>query len=116
LLGELNRIRDKKVPEAELDEARRSIVAGFALSLEQPAALLNSWMTVKYYNLPEDYWDRYPEEVAKVTAEDVRRAANKYVDLNHLQIVSVGDGKQIRDVLKKYGAVEAYDADGKRLD
>jgi zinc protease len=116
LLGEFNRIRDEKVPEAELDEARRSIVAGFALSLEQPAALLNSWMTVKYYSLPEDYWDRYPEEVTRVTAEDVQRVANKYVDLSHLQIVSVGDGKQIREVLKKYGAVEAYDADGKRLD
>ncbi len=114
LIEEFKRIREEKVPEAELDEARRSIVASFALSLEQPQALLNSWLTVKYYGLPEDYWDRYPEEVAGVSPDVVQRAARKYVDLDHLQIVCVGDGKQIKDVLKKYGTVEVYDTDGKR--
>jgi len=33
-----------------------------------------------------------------------------------LQVVCVGDRKQIEDVLKKYGPVEVYDADGKRLE
>jgi len=28
----------------------------------------------------------------------------------------VGEAKQIKDVLKKYGAVEAYNTDGKRLE
>jgi predicted Zn-dependent peptidase len=116
LLAEFRRLREEKVPETELDEARRSIVARFALSLEQPPTLLNSWMLVNYYKLPEDYWDRYPEQVAKVTPDEVQRVANKYLDLEHLQFVCVGDGKQIRDVLKKYGPVEVYDADGKRLD
>jgi len=116
LMYEFRRIREEKVPESELDEARRSIVARFALSLEQPSGLLNSWMTVNYYKLPEDYWDRYPEEVSKVTPEAVQRAATKYVDLNHLQFVCVGDGKQIQDVLKKYGPVEVYNTDGKRVE
>ena len=124
LMAEFKRIRERKVPEDELDEARRSIVARFALSLEQPSALLTSWMTVKYYNLPQDYWDRYPEQVSGVNQEAVLTAAKKYVDVDHLQIVCVGDGKQpgnkegkpIRDVLKQYGPVEVYDADGKRLE
>ena len=116
LMAEFRCIREQKVPEAELDEARRSLVARFALSLEQPAALLNSWLTVKYYNLPEDYWDRYPEEAAKVSQDMVQRMAKKYVDLGHLQIVCVGDGKQVRDVLNKYGPVEVYDVEGKRLE
>jgi zinc protease len=116
LMVEFNRIRDEKVPDAELDDARRSIVARFALSLEQPSTLLGFWMTAKYYRLPEDYWDRYPELVAEVTPEMVQRAARKYVDLDHLQFVCVGDGKQIKDVLKKYGPVEVYNTDGKRLE
>ena len=116
LMEEFKRIRTEKAPESELDEARRSIVAGFALSLEQPAALLNFWMTANYFRLPQDYWDRYPEQVAKVSPEAVEQAAKKYVDLEHLQFVCVGDGKQIKDILKKYGPVEVYDADGKRLE
>jgi len=124
LMYEFKRIREQKVPETELDEARHSIVANFALSLEQPAGLLNSWLTVKYYNLPEDYWDKYPEEVSKVTEDAAQRAGKKYVDTDHLQIVCVGDGKQagnkdgqpIKEVLKGYGPVEVFDTDGKRLE
>jgi predicted Zn-dependent peptidase len=116
LLEEFKRIRTEPVPESELDEARRSIVAGFALSLEQPARLLDFWMTANYFRLPPDYWDRYPEQIAKVSPEVVEQTAKKYVDLDHLQIVCVGDGKQIKDILEKYGPLEAYDADGKRLE
>jgi dihydroxyacetone kinase-like predicted kinase len=69
-----------------------------------------------------DYWDRYPVEVAHTTADAVQTAARKYVDVDHLQIVCVGDPKQpgndqkqtIRDVLKKYGTVEVYDTNGKK--
>jgi predicted Zn-dependent peptidase len=116
LMEEFKRIRTERVPASELDEARRSIVAGFALSLEQPGKLLNFWMTANYYRLPQDYWDRYPEEVAKVSPGVVEQAAKKYVDLDHLQFVCVGDSKQIKDTLRKYGPVEVYDADGNRLE
>jgi predicted Zn-dependent peptidase len=122
LMAEFKRIRDERVGETELDEARHSIVASFALSLEQQQQLLNRWMLVQDYGLPMDYWDRYPVEVAHTTADAVQAAARKYVDLDHLQIVCVGDPKQpgnaqkqsIREVLAKYGTVEVYDSNGKK--
>ncbi len=112
LLRELSRIRDEPVPQEELEESSRSIVADFALSLEQTEELLEDWMTVEYYGLPTNYWDRYPDEVGKVTPEKIQQIARKYIDLDHLQIVCVGDGKQIRDVLQKYGPIEVIDTDG----
>lgn len=115
LMYEFKRIANERVPEQELDEARHAIVANFALSLEQPARLLNDWMLVRYYSLPLDYWDRFPEQVAKISADQVEETARKYVDLDHLQVVCVGDAKQIKQVLQKYGPVEVYDANGNRL-
>jgi len=122
LMAEFKRIRDEKVKEAELDEARRSIVASFALSLEQQQQLLSRWMLVQDYGLPTDYWDRYPMEVTHTTSDAVQAAARKYVDLEHLQIVCVGDAKQpgndqkqtIRELLDKYGTVEVYDTNGNK--
>lgn len=122
LMAEFKRIRDEKVPEQELNEARHSIVASFALSLEQPQQLLHRWILVEDYGLPMNYWDQYPVQVANTTADAVQAAARKYVDLDHLQIVCVGDPKQpgneqkqaIGEVLKKYGSVEVYDTNGKR--
>lgn len=110
---EFKRINDESVPPGELDDARRAIVAGFALSLEQPAQLLANALMVQHYNLPLDYWDKYPDRIAAVDAAKVQAAAKKYVDLNHMQWVSVGDVKQIREALSKYGAVTVVDVAGK---
>ena len=112
---ELNRLRDEKVPAEELENAKRAIVGSFALSLEQPQSLLQNVITQKLYNLPADYWDTYPQKVAAITAEDVQRVAQKYLDMDHLQVVAVGDASKAREVLAKYGKVEVYDAEGKRV-
>ena len=110
---ELNRMRTDVVPAEELDNAKRAIIGSFALSLEQPASLLQNIITQKLYNLPADYWDTYPQKVSAITAEDVQRAAQKYIDLGHLQVVAVGDAAKAREILAKYGKVELYDAEGK---
>jgi len=112
-LYELNRLRTETVPAEELDNAKRSIIGGFALSLEQPATLLQNVITQKLYNLPADYWDTYPQKVSAITAADVQKAAQTYLDMDHLQVVAVGDASKAKDVLSKYGKVEVYDADGK---
>lgn len=110
---ELRRLRDEKVSVEELENAKRAIVGSFALSLEQPQTLLQNIIVQKIYGLPADYWDTYPQKVAAITIDDVQRVAQKYIDLDHLQIVAVGDASKTRDILAKYGKVEVFDADGK---
>lgn len=110
---EFKKINDEIVPQEELEEAQRAIVSRFALSLEQPAQLLNSWLTVQYFGLPMDYWDQYPDHISSIKAADVQQAAKKFVDLDHMQWICVGDRKQIEDVLKKFGTVKIVDAEGK---
>ena len=88
-------------------------MGGFALSLENPGALLQNIITQKLYNMPANYWDAYPQKVESITVDDVQRVAQKYIDLGHLQIVAVGDATKTREVLAKFGTVEEYDADGK---
>jgi predicted Zn-dependent peptidase len=110
---ELKRLRDEPVTTDELENAKRAIVGSFALSLEQPNSLLQNIIQQKIYDLPADYWDSFPQKVAAITAADIQRIAQKYIDLDHLQIVAVGDASKTREVLAKYGTVEVYDADGK---
>lgn len=126
LVHEFRRMREEPVPAAELDEAKRSIVAVFALSLENPNNLLNRALTVKYYGLPPDYWDRYPVEVAKVDAPTVAKTSQKYIALDNLQFVVVGDSTQpgtedkdkpktIKEAVGGFAPVQMFDADGKPL-
>jgi zinc protease len=112
-VNELNRIRAEKVSATELDDAHHSVVASFALSLETPAQLVNYAIVRKLYGFPADYWDTYPAKIMAVTADDVQRVAQKYINPETMQVVAVGDASKIKSVMEKYGAVEMYGGDGK---
>jgi zinc protease len=114
ILGEINRLRTEPVPEAELQDAKRAMVASFALSLESPETVINYYITRWQYGLAADYWDKYPERLMAVTAAEVQAVAKKYLDPSRLQLVAVGDAK-IADTLKSRGTVEIYDTEGKRV-
>ena len=115
LLNEIRRIRDTLVSEMELAATKRSVIARFALALEQPTSALGFAVTRKQYGLPEDYWDSYPAKVAKISAHDIQRVARKYLHPEAMQIVAVGDGHKIKPILEKFGTIEVYDSDGKKV-
>lgn len=113
IVKEIARMRDEATPSKEFEDKKRSLVASFALSLESPNSILSNYLTSWLYKLPADYWDKYPERVMAITQQQVQDAAKKYFDAAHLQIVAVGEGKVIGDMLKKFGPVEVYDTEGK---
>jgi predicted Zn-dependent peptidase len=114
LLEEVRQLREIPVSDQELADAKRSMVASFALSLESPAQLLSLYLTQWRYKLPADYWDRYADRVMAVTKEEVQAAARRYLAQDRLQIVVVGDPARALEPVKKLGPVETYDADGQR--
>jgi len=61
--------------------------------------------------LPEDYWDTYTAKVMAVGAADVQRVAKKYVPLDNIRIIAVGDATKIAELLKKFGTVEEISPD-----
>ena len=113
--NEFRRLSSEKTPLPELDDAKRTIVAKFALSLESPASALTSAIEVKRYGLPANYWDTFPEKVDAVTPDDVIRVAKKYINPDTAQIVVVGDADKIKAVMEKYGPITMYDTEGKEL-
>lgn len=110
--NEIRRIREEKVPAAELEDNKRAIAASFALSLEQPTRALSFAIVRHQYRLPADYWDSYPEKIMAVSADDVQRVARKYLNPEAMQLVAVGDATRIKAALEKYGPVELFDQEG----
>jgi predicted Zn-dependent peptidase len=114
LLADIDDLRQRPVPADELNDAKRALVASFALALENPQSLLGNHITSWTFNLPADYWDTYPARISAVTPEQAMAVAKKYWDPDRLQIVAVGDASKIRDTLAKKGTLEIYDSEGKR--
>ena len=113
LLDELRQAREVPIPSKEFSDAKRSMIAAFALTLESPQALLNNAVTRYRFNLPADYWDRYPERVNGVTVADAQAMAKKYLDPSRIQIVAVGSGEGVVQALGKLGTVQVYDSEGR---
>jgi predicted Zn-dependent peptidase len=115
LLDELRQAREVPVPAKEFADAKRSMIAAFALTLESPQALLNNAVTRYRFKLPADYWDRYPERINAVTVNEAQAMAKKYLDPSRMQIVAVGSSEGVARALRKLGSVEVYDAEGRRI-
>jgi zinc protease len=115
LLDELRQAREVPVPAKEFADAKRSMIAAFALTLESPAALLNNAITRYRFNLPADYWDKYPERINAISTGDMQSMAKKYLDPARLQIVAVGNSEGVARALRKLGPVQIYDAEGRLI-
>jgi zinc protease len=115
LIDEVRQMREKPVTDKELADAKRAIVGGFALLLENPNAILNNYLDRYFYKLPADYWDTYASRIEALTAADIQRVAQKYWAPDRLQIVAVGDQATVEPALKKLGAYKAFDAEGKEI-
>ena len=62
--------------EAELQEAREAIVQGLPRNFASVGALAGALTTLQLYDLPQDYYQRYAEQVQRVTAADLDRVAD----------------------------------------
>ena len=66
-------------------------------------------MVLAFYGYPADTLEKYKSGIEKVTAADVTRVANKYIDVSKLAIVVVGNEGQITPKLDTLGNVTNID-------
>jgi zinc protease len=110
---EIDRLRSLAVPEAELLDAQNYLTGVFSMGLATQSGLLSQISTLALHDLPEDYLETYRQKVRALKPEDVMSAARTYFDSANMQIVVVGDRKQIESQAALFGELEIYDAKGK---
>jgi zinc protease len=91
---ELDRFLAGPVPDEELERARHSLILSLPRAFETPGRVVSRLGTVEAFGLPSDYWERYPERVAAVTAEEVLRIARERFAPADLVRVVVGGERQ----------------------
>lgn len=119
ILFEMNRIRDEKVPQDELDLVKNYLTGAFALSLEEPQTVANFAINTARYGLSSDYYVNYLKELAAVNAEDVQEMAKKYIKPDNAYILAVGKASEIAGKLEKFTGgqpIRYFDFEGKEFD
>ena len=94
---------ERPIADDELKTAEDNLVQSLPENFASVRAVNGSISALYLEDLPQDYFQRYAANVRAVTKDDVTRVANKYIDMDHLAIVIVGDRKQIEAPLRATG-------------
>lgn len=88
--AEIARLREEGVTAKELADAKTYLNGSFPLSLTSSAAIARILATMQREELGQDYLERRPELIDAVTADDVKRVAQRLLDPKKLFVVVVG--------------------------
>jgi zinc protease len=97
--NELARIHEP-VPAGELDKAKNYLALLMPRSFETTRGTADALASAWLYDLPADYYTTYAARVRAVTAADVTRVANRYIQPDKFAVVIVGDRKAIEAAVK----------------
>jgi zinc protease len=100
LLGQIAALREKLVPPEELAVARNSLLLSLPADFAVSAGIAGKLAEEVVYRLPDDYWDQFAAQLARVSAEDVRRVAQKYLDPAKLTTVMVCEPASVKPQLQ----------------
>lgn len=109
LRKELSAVRTEPIPAEELARAKDSILNQYIFTMDSRAKILNQAMNLEFYGYPSDWYQRYPERVRQVTADDVARVARKYVQPDALATLVVGRQQDFDKPLSTLGTVTPVD-------
>ena len=116
MLLELRRIRTGDIEDRELDDVKSYLMGVFPATVQTASDIAGRLVDMELYGLPEDYFDRYRENIAAVTKDEITRVAHKYLDPDRVLVVIVGNAAQIRDPLGSLGfPMHEMDIDGNML-
>ena len=109
LRGEVRRLVNDPVTEAELSLAKESILNAYVFTMDTKEKALQQRTLLEFYGFPPDYFEKYPSLIEKVTAADVQRVARKYVQPDKLAVLVVGNQAKFEKPLSTLGTVTPID-------
>jgi zinc protease len=95
VLEEIDRIRSGPVSAEELRVSQSSFVDTFPRSFESAAQIAGTFAQDELLGRPHEYWYEYRQRIQAVTADDVLRAAERYLRPDDLVVLVVGKWAEI---------------------
>jgi zinc protease len=109
ILDEISKLKSVPPTESEMSKAKDQVMNSFIFNYDTPQKILNEQVTLAFYGYPPDYLEKFRAGIERVTAADVTRAAQKYIDPAKLAVVVVGNKAEIQPALSTLGPVTELD-------
>ena len=105
-LEQIKRMHDHPITPQELETAQGYLIGHLALDFETSEDVATQTLELMVYNLPLDYWNRFPDNIRALTAEEVWNAAGQRLAAENNIIVLVGNLSGFEKDLRKLGPVQ----------
>ncbi|HUR98587.1 MAG TPA: pitrilysin family protein [Pyrinomonadaceae bacterium] len=102
ILFEIDRLQKEPPTEAEMQGIKNYLVGIYVLQNSSRAGVIGQLEQMNYNELDKNYLDTYVQTLTSVTAKDVQDMAKKYLVLDRMTLVVVGDKSKIDEQLKPY--------------
>src|SRR5262245_37254139 len=90
----------KPIPADELNRAKNYIALRFPAGFEATGDVSRRLEDALVYKLPDDYFSKYVQNIQAVTAADVQRVAQKYIQPGRFAVLVVGDRQKIESQIR----------------
>lgn len=107
--GEILRLQEEPVSEEELNKIKDQLFNSLVFRYTSRAAVLNERISNEYNGVPADLFDRFIDEVKRVTPADIQRVAQTKLRPNDMQILVVSNKAAVESQLSKYGPIREID-------
>jgi predicted Zn-dependent peptidase len=95
IMEEINRLRTTKVSDEELQTSKNSFIEVFPRNFATAAQIAGIFAQDEFTKRPADYWANYRDRIRAVTADDVLRVAQKYLQPDKMVVLVVGNIDEI---------------------
>jgi len=95
IMEEINRLRTGKVTAEELETSKNSFIEVFPRSFSTAAQVAGVFAQDEFTKRAPDYWTNYRDRIRAVTADEVQRVAQKYLQPDKLVVLVVGNIDEI---------------------
>lgn len=109
MLDEIGRLKTVPPTADELRKAKEEQLNSFIFRYDSPDKTLNEQVTLAFFGYPKDFLEKYKSGIEAVTAADVSRVANKYIDTSKLAILAVGNQSEMKTPVSTLGKVTTLD-------
>ncbi|MDQ7822634.1 MAG: pitrilysin family protein [Candidatus Eremiobacteraeota bacterium] len=90
----IEEMQNKPVGDRELQEARSTLVNGFAVALKTNSRMAEVLADIEYFGLGADYVERLPRLYGTISARDLMKVAREYIHLDRSVTVMAGTSKE----------------------
>ena len=106
---------DVPFTDDEIEQGKAALVQSLPGRFASVDGIASAVSQIYTQGLPESYWRDYAARVNAVTRDDLVRVAKKYIDVDHMDLVIVGDRAKIEAPLRATGIapIVVLDADAK---